>query len=129
MDNGHIEVISSRNYLSMIDNDYAVKTWRTLIRCPNCGITLITDGRAIWCEKCDYIKGDKIDISHGRNKQPYTDEDIKFIVDNYLKMSTNEIAEKLGRDRLSINAKVPHLRRIGYDIPRKPSSGGRGGKR
>ena len=48
-----------------------------------------------------------------------TKDDVKFIYENYLKMTSAEIAEKLGISRFQVTKVVSELRKRGVDIPKK----------
>ncbi len=48
-----------------------------------------------------------------------TKDDVKFIYENYLKMTAAEIAEKLGISKFQVMKVVTELRKKGIDIPRK----------
>lgn len=54
----------------------------------------------------------------------WTDEEIKFLVENYKKMPYREIAERLGRSYQTVRAKIIELRKkgfIGLKVEKKPS--------
>ncbi len=48
-----------------------------------------------------------------------TKEDVKLIYENYHKMTSAEIAEKLGISRFQVTKVVSELRKRGVDIPKK----------
>jgi biotin operon repressor len=48
-----------------------------------------------------------------------TKDDVKFIYENYLKMTSAEIAEKLGISRFQVTKVVSELRKRGVEIPKK----------
>ena len=48
-----------------------------------------------------------------------TKDDVKFIYENYLKMTSSEIAEQLGISRFQVTKVVSELRKRGVDIPKK----------
>lgn len=48
-----------------------------------------------------------------------TKDDVKFIYENYVKMTSSEIAEKLGISRFQVTKVVSELRKRGVDIPKK----------
>jgi len=48
-----------------------------------------------------------------------TKEDVKFIYENYHKMTATEIAEKLGISKFQVTKTVSELRKRGVDIPKK----------
>ncbi|AIH04309.1 MULTISPECIES: helix-turn-helix domain-containing protein [Thermodesulfobacterium] len=48
-----------------------------------------------------------------------TVEDVKFVYENYAKMSASEIAEKLGISKFQVNKIVNELRKRGINIPKK----------
>ncbi len=54
-----------------------------------------------------------------RRSRIITIEDVRFVYENYAKMSANEIAEKLGISRFQVNKIVNELRKRGVNIPKK----------
>ncbi|RUM87617.1 MAG: MarR family transcriptional regulator [Thermodesulfatator sp.] len=54
-----------------------------------------------------------------RRSRLVTKEDVKFIYENYSKMTAVEIAEKLGISRYQVTKVVSELRKRGVDIPKK----------
>ncbi|WP_297055647.1 HTH domain-containing protein [Thermosulfurimonas sp.] len=48
-----------------------------------------------------------------------TKEDVRFIYENYHKMTSQEIAEKLGISRFQVTKVVSELRKRGVNIPKK----------
>ncbi|WP_022855314.1 winged helix-turn-helix transcriptional regulator [Thermodesulfobacterium thermophilum] len=48
-----------------------------------------------------------------------TIDDVKFVYENYAKMSASEIAEKLGISKFQVNKIVNELRKRGINIPKK----------
>ena len=92
------------------------ESWRTLVRCPNCKATLITDGSGFWCEKCDYVKGRKKEFIVGSKASRWSEEETQFILNNFYDMTALEMSQKLKRGRNAINAKISHLRKLGYNL-------------
>ncbi len=54
-----------------------------------------------------------------KRSRPVTKEDVKFVYENYLKMSAAEIAEKLGISKFQVMKIVTELRKRGVNIPKK----------
>ncbi len=52
----------------------------------------------------------------GRN---VTLDDVRFVYENYAKMTTTEIAEKLGISKFQVTKIVNELRKRGVEIPKK----------
>ncbi|MGB9761650.1 MAG: winged helix-turn-helix transcriptional regulator [Caldimicrobium sp.] len=48
-----------------------------------------------------------------------TMDDVRFVYENYAKMSASEIAEKLGISKFQVNKIVNELRKRGVEIPKK----------
>ncbi len=58
-------------------------------------------------------------MANRKRSRPVTKEDVKFVYENYLKMSAAEIAEKLGISKFQVMKIVTELRKRGVDIPKK----------
>lgn len=54
-----------------------------------------------------------------KRSRPVTKEDVKFVYENYHKMSAAEIAEKLGISKFQVMKIVTELRKRGVNIPKK----------
>ncbi len=54
-----------------------------------------------------------------KRSRPVTKEDVKYVYENYLKMSAAEIAEKLGISKFQVMKIVTELRKRGVNIPKK----------
>ncbi|MBA2847908.1 MarR family transcriptional regulator [Thermosulfuriphilus ammonigenes] len=54
-----------------------------------------------------------------KRSRPITKDDVKFVYENYAKMASSEIAEKLGISRFQVMKIVSELRKRGVDIPKK----------
>ncbi|QER41387.1 MarR family transcriptional regulator [Thermodesulfobacterium sp. TA1] len=48
-----------------------------------------------------------------------TVDDVKFVYENYAKMSASEIAEVLGISKFQVNKIVNELRKRGINVPKK----------
>ena len=48
-----------------------------------------------------------------------TKDDVRFIYENYHKMTSQEIAEKLGISRFQVTKVVSELRKRGVNVPKK----------
>lgn len=57
-----------------------------------------------------------------REAKEFTKEDIKFVIQNWDKFSTKEIAEQLGRVESAIPYLVKKIRLAGLDLPKKTKS-------
>ncbi|MCI4454979.1 MAG: MarR family transcriptional regulator [Thermodesulfobacterium sp.] len=54
-----------------------------------------------------------------KRSRPATLDDVKFVYENYSKMSASEIAEKLGISKFQVTKIVNELRKRGVPIPKK----------
>ncbi|MGC9100831.1 MAG: winged helix-turn-helix transcriptional regulator [Caldisericum sp.] len=54
-----------------------------------------------------------------RRSRVITIDDVRFVYENYAKMSASEIAEKLGISKFQVNKIVNELRKRGVEIPKK----------
>jgi len=91
--------------------------WMTVIPCPKCKHKYIySDGRNQWCEACGYNTAQRTTIK-------WSDEDKKFLIENYAKLPAAELSAKLKRTRTQITSYARWLRKKGYNIPNKPRRG------
>lgn len=54
-----------------------------------------------------------------KRSRPVTLDDVRFVYENYARMSATEIAEKLGISRFQVNKIVNELRKRGVEVPKK----------
>lgn len=54
-----------------------------------------------------------------KRSRTITIDDVRFVYENYAKMSASEIAEKLGISKFQVNKIVNELRKRGVEIPKK----------
>jgi len=54
-----------------------------------------------------------------KKSRPVTLDDVRFVYENYQRMSSSEIAEKLGISKFQVTKIVNELRKRGVDIPKK----------
>ncbi|MEM4959482.1 MAG: hypothetical protein QXX12_06395 [Nanopusillaceae archaeon] len=54
-----------------------------------------------------------------KRSRAVTLEDVRFIHENYMLMTSSQIAEKLGISKFQVNKVVSELRKRGIEIPKK----------
>ena len=54
-----------------------------------------------------------------KRNRPYNVDDVRFVYENYEKMTAQEIAEERGLSKFQVAKIVSELRKKGVDIPRK----------
>ena len=64
-----------------------------------------------------------MEVTRKKRSRFITKEDVKFIYNNYLKMTSTEIAERLGISRFQVMKVVSELRKRGVNIPYKVVKG------
>ncbi len=54
-----------------------------------------------------------------KRNRPYGVEDVKFVYENYSKMTASEIGEEIGISKFQVAKIVSELRKQGVDLPKK----------
>jgi len=54
-----------------------------------------------------------------KRSRPIIKDDVKFVYENYLNMTSTEIAEKLGISKFQVMKIVSELRKRGINLPKK----------
>jgi len=109
----------------VMDEDYrGIPAWRTLQLCPKCHSHIVTNGSERWCDICGYQVSMTKEEKETTVIRDWTEEEDRFIIDNYVQMDTRDIADILNRTRPQITSRVSQLRAKGYAIAGKARSGG-----
>lgn len=51
---------------------------------------------------------------------PYTKEDVKYVLQNWGKLPSEQIAKHLGRPKNALNYIADNIRKAGYPLPKNP---------